>query len=149
MKIIEKSSNTPEAILLMNELSEILESITGDSGKSSFNPNDICGSNAVFVIAYNQNEEAIGCGAIRPIDEKTAEVKRMYAKTKAKGVGTEILCYLEKRAQEIGYSVLRLETRLVNKRAVSFYESRGYHRILNYGKYVNKPEAICFEKSIV
>lgn len=149
MKIIEKSSNTPEAIILMNELSEILESITGDSGKKSFNTNDICGSNAVFVIAYNQNEEAIGCGAIRPIDEKTAEVKRMYVKTKAKGVGTEILCYLEKRAQEIGYSVLCLETRLINKRAVSFYEGRGYHRILNYGKYVNKPEAICFEKSIV
>lgn len=149
MKIIEKSSNTPEAILLMNELSEILESITGDSGKNSFNPNDICGSNAVFVIAYNQNEEAIGCGAIRPIDEKTAEVKRMYAKSKAKGVGTKILCYLEKRAQEIGYSVLRLETRLINKRAVYFYEGRGYNRILNYGKYVNKPEAICFEKSIV
>ena len=98
---MEKYSNTPEAILLMNELSEILESITGDSGKTQFNPNDICGSNAVFVIAYNQNEEAIGCGAIRPIDEKTAEVKRMYAKTKAKGVGSKILFYLEKRAQEM------------------------------------------------
>ena len=148
MKIIEKSPNTPEAIILMNELSKILESITGDNGKSSFNPNDVCTLKAVFVIAYNQNEEAIGCGAIRPIDDKIAEVKRMYAKSKAKGVGTKILCYLEKRAKEMGYSVLRLETRLINERAVSFYEGRGYHRILNYGKYANRPEAVCFEKSI-
>ena len=132
----------------MNELSEILESITGGSGKNSFNPNDACASNAVFAIAYNQNEEAVGCGAIRPIDDKTAEVKRMYAKTKANGIGTKILCYLEKRAQEMGYSVLCLETRLINKRAVFFYESRGYHRILNYGKYANRPEAVCFEKNI-
>ena len=75
MKIIEKSPNTPEAIILMNELSKILESITGDNGKSSFNPNDVRNLKAVFVIAYNQNEEAIGCGAIRPIDDKIAEVK--------------------------------------------------------------------------
>ena len=149
MKIIEKSPNIPEAILLMEELSEILKSITGDSGKNSFNPNDICGSKALFVIAYNENEEAVGCGAIRPIDEKTAEVKRMYASTKEKGVGTKILCYLEKRAQEMGYSVLCLETRLINERAVSFYESRGYQRIVNYGKYANRPEAVCLEKNIV
>lgn len=148
MKIIEKSPNTHEAILLMNELSGILESITGDSGKNSFNPNDVCTSKGVFVIAYNEKEEAIGCGAIRPINEKIAEVKRMYAKTKAKGVGTKILYYLENKAQEMGYSVLRLETRLVNERAVSFYEGRGYHVISNYGKYENRPEAVCFEKSI-
>lgn len=149
MKIIEKAPNTPEAIILMNELSEILESITGDSGKNSFNPNDICGPRALFVIAYNENEEAIGCGAIRPIDEKIAEVKRMYTRTKENGVGTKILCYLEKRAQEMGYSDLCLETRLINERAVSFYESRGYQRIMNYGKYADRPEAVCFKKCIL
>ena len=148
MKIIEKSPNTPEAIILMNELSKILESITGDNGKSSFNPNDVCTLKAVFVIAYNQNEEAIGCGAIRPINGKVAEVKRMYAKTKENGIGTKILCYLEKRAQEMGYSAICLETRLINERAVSFYESRGYKRIVNYGKYANRPEAVCFQKNI-
>ena len=148
MKIIEKSLNTPEAIIMMDELSEVLESITGDSGKNSFDPNDICGSKALFVIAYNEKEEAIGCGAIRPIDEKIAEVKRMYARAKEKGIGTKILGYLEKRAQEMGYSDLCLETRLINERAVSFYESRGYKRIVNYGKYANRPEAVCFQKNI-
>ena len=149
MKIIEKSPHMPEAINLMDELSRSLESITGDNGRSSFDPNDVCGLKAVFAIAYDQNEEAIGCGVIRPIDDKIAEVKRMYAKTKENGVGTKILCYLEKRAQEMGYSVLCLETRLINERAVFFYEGRGYHRIMNYGKYANRPEAVCLEKNIV
>ena len=73
----------------------------------------------------------------------------MFAKTKAIGVGSEILHHLENQAQKLGYSAIWLETRLINKRAISFYEKKGYHRISNYGKYVNKPEAVCFEKNII
>ena len=149
MKIIETQPNTQDAINLMEELSKNLEFITGDSGKNSFNSNDVCVPRSLFVVAYNGNGEAIGCGAIRPINEYVAEVKRMFAKTKAIGVGSEILQYLENQAQKLGYSALWLETRLINKRAVSFYEKKGYHRISNYGKYVNKPEAVCFEKNII
>lgn len=149
MRIIETQPNTQDAINLMEELSKNLEFITGDSGKNSFNSNDVCVPRSLFVVAYNENGEAIGCGAIRPINEYVAEVKRMFAKTKAIGVGSEILQHLENQAQKLGYSALWVETRLINKRAVSFYEKKGYHRISNYGKYVNKPEAVCFEKNII
>ena len=147
MRIIETQPNTQDAIDLMKKLSENLELITGDSGKNSFNPNDVCVPRSLFVVAYNEYGEAIGCGAIRPINQDVAEVKRMFAKTKAIGVGSEILHHLENQAQKLGYSAIWLETRLINKRAVSFYEKKGYHRISNYGKYVNKPEAVCFEKT--
>ncbi|AAK80490.1 N-acetylglutamate synthase-like GNAT family acetyltransferase [Clostridium acetobutylicum] len=149
MRIIETQPSTQDAINLMEELSKNLEFITGDSGKNSFNSNDVCVPRSLFVVAYNKDDEAIGCGAIRPINEDVAEVKRMFAKTKAIGVGSEVLQHLEKQAQKLGYSYLWLETRLINKRAVSFYEKKGYHRISNYGKYVNKPEAVCFEKKII
>ena len=146
--IKEEDPNTPDAIQLMDELSDALESITGNSGRSSFNTSDIFGQRAIFVLAYNENGEAVGCGAIRPIDDKTAEVKRMYAKEKGVGIGTKVLSHLEAKAQELGYTALRLETRLINQRAVAFYENRGYYRIPNYGKYVNRPEAVCFEKRL-
>lgn len=149
MRIIETQPNTQDAISLIEQLSNSLEVITGDSGKNSFNSNDVCVPRSLFVVAYNEDGEAIGCGAIRPINEDVAEVKRMFAKTKAIGVGSEILHYLENYAQKLGYSALWLETRLINKRAVSFYEKKGYHRISNYGKYVNKSEAVCFEKNII
>ncbi len=148
MKISEIHPGAPDALLLIDELSEDLESITGNSGRNSFDLNDVLVPRSLFVIAYNEDGEALGCGAIRPINENTAEIKRMFAKTKAIGIGTEILHYLEMKAQKLGYCVLWLETRLINKRAVSFYESRGYHRIPNYGKYKNNPEAVCFEKNI-
>lgn len=149
IKIIEEHPDTYNAIRLMDELSRDLKAITGSSGRNSFSPDDVCVPRSVFAMAYDETGEAIGCGAFRPIDGDVAEVKRMYARTKAAGVGTEILCYLETRAKQLGYSVLRLETRLVNKRAAAFYEKRGYHRIPNYGKYADRPEAVCFEKSII
>jgi GNAT superfamily N-acetyltransferase len=148
MKIIEKSPNETEAILLMEELSKSLEAITGDSGKSSFNSKDVCVPRSLFVIAYDQAGEAIGCGGIRPINESVAEVKRMFAKTKTMGVGTEILVYLETQARKLGYSTLWLETRIINEQAVAFYKKRCYYPIPNYGKYVGNPQAICFEKKI-
>lgn len=148
MKIVEKDPNSQDAFEMIEELSETLMKITGNSGKGSFNTQDISDARAVFAVAYSDEGEPIGCGAIRPIDENTAEVKRMYAKSKAKGVGTAILTYLERQAQRLGYSKLCLETRLINKRAVAFYERRGYHRIANYGKYAGRAEAVCFEKEI-
>lgn len=149
MRIIEKDPKEPNAIFLMEELSETLEIITGASGKNSFNSEDVCVPRSLFVIAYDEKDEAVGCGAIRPIDENIAEVKRMFAKVKTKGVGTQILSYLEMQAKKLGYSSLWLETRLINERAVSFYMKKGYSKIPNYGKYINNPEAICFEKKLV
>jgi N-acetylglutamate synthase-like GNAT family acetyltransferase len=149
MKIIATHPDVSDALLLMDELSKSLESITGSTGRNSFNLKDVYVPRSLFVVAYGEDGEAIGCGAIRPINEDVAEVKRMFAKTKAVGVGTAILHYLEIEAKKMGYSALWLETRLINKQAVSFYESRGYHHISNYGKYVNNPEAVCFEKNII
>lgn len=149
MKIIEKNPNESDSILLMEELSETLESITGASGKNSFNSEDVCVPRSLFAIAYDEKDEAVGCGAIRPINENVAEVKRMFAKVKTKGVGTQILSYLEMQAKKLGYSALWLETRLINEEAVSFYKKRGYSKIPNYGKYIDNPEAICFEKKLI
>lgn len=132
----------------MDELSECLEAITGNSGKNSFDVTDVCNDKAIFVIARNKSGKAIGCGAFRPMDETTAEIKRMYAKDKGRGIGGIILSYLEHRAHDFGYEALRLETRIVNTKAVLFYEQNGYRKIPNYGKYRGRTNAICFEKEL-
>lgn len=148
VKIIAKSPYAPEAVNLLEELSKSLEDITGSTGKQSFDFSDVCVPRSVFVVAYDNGGEAIGCGGIRPINENTAEVKRMFAKVKTKGVGSKILSYLENEAIRFGYSALWVETRIINEAAVSFYRKNGYVQILNYGKYANDSRAICFEKKI-
>lgn len=147
LQIKPEDPYSDDASMLMDELSECLRMITGDNGKNSFNIEDVCSDRSVFVIARDRDGTAVGCGAVRPMNDHIAEVKRMYAKMKALGVGTKILCYLEEEAFKMGYSKIQLETRLVNKKAVSFYEHNGYTRISNYGKYINHNESVCFEKS--
>jgi ribosomal protein S18 acetylase RimI-like enzyme len=146
--IKKEDSFSPDAILLMNELTMCLQAITGDGGQSSFNVEDMCAPRSLFAIARNPMGEAIGCGAFRSMDKITAEIKRMYVREKSSGVGSKLLFFLENQAAEMGYEVLCLETRLVNQKAVSFYEKNGYRRIPNYGRYQGRPEAVCFEKKL-
>ncbi len=137
-----------DAILLMRELSDCLHAITGDGGQSSFNVEDICVPGSLFAIVRNLQGDGVGCGAFRPMDEKTAELKRMYVRKKSIGAGSKLLSYLEHQAAMIGYEALRLETRLANQKAVAFYERNGYLRIPNYGRYQSRTEAVCYEKRL-
>lgn len=148
LTITNEDPESPAAAQLIDALSETLAKITGDSGKSSFDPDDIRGTRGRFVIARTTIGFPVGCGAFRPIDESIAEVKRMYAIPGTLGVGSAVLAHLEKEARILGYSQLWLETRIINHRAVSFYEKKGYCRIPNFGKYVDRPEAVCFAKKL-
>lgn len=139
---------SPAASALIDGLSATLASITGDSGKSSFDPDDVRGQMAHFVIARTQQGTAVGCGASRPLLSGVAEIKRMYAAPGTKGVGQAMLAHLEQEAAALGYGQLWLETRLVNERAVAFYEKHGYQRILNFGKYAGNTAAVCLAKSL-
>ncbi len=132
----------------MSELSAALARITGDGGRASFDPDDVRGPKACFLVAWDKAGQAVGCGALRPLDTDIAEVKRMYARPGTSGVGAAILAHLETAAADYGYRAIRLETRLINARAVAFYERHGYRRIANYGKYAGRPEAVCFEKRL-
>lgn len=146
--ITPEDPESPDASRLIEALSRTLASITGDSGQSSFDPNDVRGPRSLFVIARDATGRAVGCGAFRPCAEDIAEVKRMFAVPGTRGVGTAILAALERKASNLGYAEFWLETRLVNQRAVAFYEARGYKRIPNFGKYAGRPEAVCFAKTL-
>lgn len=139
------SATSADAIRLLDLLSQTLADITGDSGRGSFDPDDMSAERALFVIARDGGA-AVGCGAYRQLAADIGEVKRMYALPGTRGVGAAILAFLEQRARADGYRELWLETRLVNTRAVQFYERRGYARIPNFGKYAGRSEAVCFGK---
>jgi GNAT superfamily N-acetyltransferase len=94
--------------------------------------------------------EPVGCAALRPIDEQTAEVRRMYVipAARRRGIARRLLSELEQQAGEFGYSILRLETGNRQHEAIALYESRGFHRIAPYGWHARDPLSICFEKAV-
>ena len=147
VSVTAEDPQTPEAALLLDELSDQLRLITGSSGQASFDVNDVRGARARFVVARDRNGQPVGCGALRPLEGDVAELKRMYSRRTVPGIGAAVLAFLESEARQLGYRALRLETRAVNARAVAFYQRRGYGRIANFGKYVGRSEAVCFEKS--
>lgn len=146
VSIFEVDPSDLDAHRVMLALSATLADVTGDSGQSSFDPDDVRGEGACFIIARDVAGDAVGCGAYRRLDKDIAEMKRMFASPSTKGVGAAMLFYLEASARNKGYTQCWLETRRVNARAVKFYLRHGYQEIENFGKYVGRPEAICFGK---
>jgi GNAT superfamily N-acetyltransferase len=77
---------------------------------------------------------AIACGAVRKLDEKTAELKRMWVDPDARGrgIGRRLLAALEQTALEIGCDLVRLDTNAQLSEAVALYDSAGYREIPAY-----------------
>lgn len=148
VRVADEDPSSDDARALLAELSASLASITGDSGAASFQVDDVRGAAGRFVVARDAQGRALGCGAIRPLREGVAELKRMYARPGTRGVGTAVLTHLEQAAAALGYHALWLETRLVNSRAVGFYAARGYLRIPNFGKYAGNSAAVCLAKRL-
>ena len=139
--------DSADSRMLLEELGAALAALTGSDGAASFDAADVRGERACFLLARAADGQAAGCGALRPLDDEVAELKRMYARP-GSGAGRFMLDALERQAAAFGYAQLWLETRRVNTRALAFYEKHGYRTIPNYGKYVGRPEAACLGKAL-
>lgn len=104
---------------------------------------------AVFLVAYAEGAAA-GCGALRQLDETSAEIKRMYVvpALRGQGVSVAVLRALESRAVELGWLTLKLETGPKQPEAVRFYERSGYTRIPNFGHYAGHEDSLCFQRDL-
>ncbi|MGZ3185026.1 MAG: GNAT family N-acetyltransferase [Telluria sp.] len=147
MRIAPADPDSAAARVLLAELSAALAGITGDTGQSSFDADDVRGPRAVFLIAFGADSTPLGCGAIRPLDGHTAEIKRMYARP-GSGAGAPLLAALEAAARGFGYAAAALSTRRVNLRAVGFYAHHGYTETAPYGRYAGRAESVCLSKAL-
>ena len=139
--------DSPDARTLLTELGAALAGITGSDGSASFDAADVRGPRACFLVARAPDGSPAGCGALRPLADGVAELKRMYARP-GSGAGEHLLAALERHALAFGYRELWLETRRVNLRAIAFYERHGYRVIPNFGRYAGRAEAICLGKPV-
>jgi GNAT superfamily N-acetyltransferase len=101
------------------------------------------------IVAY-ENDQPVGCGAIREYASKIMEVKRMYTlpASRGRGVASKVLAELEKWAGELSYETCVLETGKKQPEAIHLYQKSGYSLIPNYGQYAGMENSVCFEKKI-
>jgi GNAT superfamily N-acetyltransferase len=77
---------------------------------------------------------AAGCGALRRIDDRVGELRRMYLRTDARGqgLGRLLLNALEREAARLGFDELRLDTATELTEALALYRAAGYRDVANY-----------------
>ena len=92
---------------------------------------------AVVLVARDPAGEAVACGALRPLGDGVAEVKRRYVVPawRGRGVAKVVLAGLEAAARDRGWTTLRLETGPRQPEAVALYEGAGYRPIGAFGAY--------------
>lgn len=133
-------------VALVNQLDKYLVTVDGDDNAFYNKYNKI--DKLQHIVLFYKNDIAIACGAMKPYNSKTMEIKRMWTvkAERQKGIASTILNELEKWANELKYEKCMLETGARQVEAVKFYNKNAYHIIPNFGQYSNMENSRCFEK---
>ncbi len=96
-------------------------------------PGDYARPGGCLLLA-KQDSQIIGCVALRKIDSKTCEMKRLYVRPhfRGKGIGRVLSQKIIDEARRIGYKKMRLDTIPTMKRANALYRSFGFKKIEPY-----------------
>src|SRR2546422_1396090 len=123
---------SPPARALIEALNAELSSLYPEPGANHFrlDPDEVADGQGVFLIA-SSGGQPVGCGAVRRIEARTGEIKRMYVSPDARGrgIGRAVLAALEAEARTLGIARLVLETGLRQGEALALYEGAGFSRI--------------------
>lgn len=143
-----------EKRLLRDLETELVERYRGTPGEGyadvdPTHPEHFAPPGGTFLVA-SSNGGAVGCGGIRRVDERTAEIKRMYVvpEHRGNGIARAVLAELERWAGAAGYERIILESGTAQPDACALYESSGYERIEPYGVWKDSPESICYAKDL-
>jgi putative acetyltransferase len=142
---------SPEAQELIAELNAELSAMYPEEGANHFRlePEEVQPGKGLFLIAA-MGDLHLGCGALRRLDGRNGELKRMYVRGQARnrGVGRELVRTLETEAKKMGITRLLLETGVRQLAALELYAKEGFVQIPCYGEYVGSSLSICMAKDI-
>ncbi|MCP2037257.1 GNAT family N-acetyltransferase [Chryseobacterium sp. HSC-36S06] len=147
MKLLRTNSENQDFKQLVKMLDEYLAYVDGDDHAfyDQFNKIDAL----QHCIVLFEEENPVGCGAIKGYDGETAEIKRMFVipEFRGKGYASAILNELERWAKELQFKKVILETGTGQKEAIKLYR-KTYEQIENYGQYKGVDTSVCFSKEL-
>jgi len=105
----------------------------GFSGELSGLPGAYAPPRGCLLLA-ERDSEVLGCIALRPLDEKTCEMKRLYVRPAGRGLGLgrKLIAALIDRARILGYRTMRLDSAPGMEAAQALYRESGFRDIAPY-----------------
>lgn len=99
-----------------------------------------------------QDDDLLGCGALKALDATTGEVKSMRTKEahRGKGVARTMLEHIIQQAERRGYTYLHLETGAMPAFAPAraLYEKYGFDYSAPFGDYQDDPNSVFMSKRL-
>jgi len=82
-------------------------------------------NNSIHVLMLNEKSEAIAVGRLQLNNASEGQIRSMAVRTdmQNKGLGSDIISFIEKKAKEKNLEYITLDARI---NAVKFYEKHGY-----------------------
>lgn len=80
------------------------------------------------VLLWFEGNDVVACGAIRELEPKVGEVKRVYVRADYRGpvFGPKYVRAVQQRARELGYETLKVDTLASMAAAIEFYQETGF-----------------------
>ncbi|WP_439558069.1 GNAT family N-acetyltransferase [Dyadobacter sp.] len=149
LEIIRTTSNNPNFTRLTDQLDDELCAIYNTKKEDFEDYNRITDLKTV-VLAYEE-EELVGCGCFKKLDETTLELKRMFIKPafRGRGIASAIVQELEKWGLELGYTSAFLETGKGQPQAIQLYQKLGYEQITDFLEYEVSDYSVCMRKKLI
>ena len=101
-----------------------------------------------IILAFAR-EALVACGALRELEPKVGEIKRVYVRAdhRGPGFGPRLTHALLRRARELGYERVRVDTLPTMAAAIQFYQEMGFEPIPAYWPHP-VPGALFFEHRV-
>jgi ribosomal protein S18 acetylase RimI-like enzyme len=153
--VVEYGTDLPEDLPVARRLfEEYAKSLGFDLSFQGFKeelaalPGKYASPHGALIVARSDGAPC-GCVALRRLDERTCEMKRLFVRpeNRGRGIGEELATRILQVAVLRGYKAVRLDTLPTMPRAVSLYRSLGFQEIKPY-IYNPLPGALFMEKEL-
>jgi GNAT superfamily N-acetyltransferase len=147
--ITQERPDSADALTLIGELEKYIAPMYPHDKEHGLTPEEMASEGVSFFIIRYDGMPA-GCGGVRLYCTEYGELMRMYVRPefRGKGLGKQMLRYLESYALNHGVRVLRLKTGIFQPEALGMYERCGYMRIPPFGSYHEHPLNWYYEKRL-
>lgn len=145
MKIRIDDLSDPRIETFLNEHIEEMKSISPPESKHALDIESLKKPDITFWSIWQQ-EELVGCGALKELDSSHAEIKSMRVSSKHQGnkLASKLLSHIMTEARSKGYQKLSLETGSMAffEPARKLYEKFGFKYCQPFANYKDDPNSL-------